>query len=124
MSHYIHKVPGRLRIKNPILKSNARKCGIARDVLAAHPGVHEVKVNPATGSVTVLYDRDCTGADCLLDLLEERNLVCRKSLATGTDPFAGTVAAETGEKVGKAILGWAVGKALEANGLSLLAALI
>lgn len=126
MSHYIHAVPGRLRVKNPILKYNSRKCTIARDTLAGLPGVNEVKVNPSTGSVTVWYDKETTRAERLLDILEERRLVCKDSLSAGVaaDPFVGNVASEAGEKVAKALLGWAVGRALEANGLSLLAAFI
>jgi copper chaperone CopZ len=124
MEHYIHTVPGRLRVKNPILKYNQRKCELAKTTLQGLPGVHEVKTNPATGSVIIRYDAAAIKTDRLLSALEERRLICKNSLNTRKDPLVENIVTGTGEKMGKAILGWAVGKALEANGLSLLAAFI
>ena len=78
----------------------------------------------AGGIAVNLYGIERATADIDIVLkLEEKNLFCPKKVKTD-DPFIANSAVETGEKMGKAILGWAVGKALEANGLSLLAALI
>ena len=123
MSHYIHTVPGRIRVKNPILKNNSQKCRIAMEILQSLPGVYEVKTNPSTGSVTIRYDGATIKTDRLLSALEERRLICTDSL-NRKDPFIENIASQTGAKMGKALIGWAVGKALEANGLSLLAAFI
>jgi len=124
MSHYIHTVPGRIRIKNQIFKYNPQKCETAKETLQHLPGVHEIKTNPSNGSVIIRYDGSIIQADRLLSALEEKRLIQTSRLNSSKDPLAENIVADTGAKVGKAIIGWAVGKALEANGLSLLAAFI
>ncbi|MEW6519780.1 MAG: HMA2 domain-containing protein [Thermodesulfobacteriota bacterium] len=124
MSHYIHTVPGRIRVKNKIFKYNPRNCEMARETLQHLPGVHEIKTNPSTGSVVIRYDGSTIQADRLLLALEEKRLIQNSSLSSSKDSYVENIVADTGAKMGKAMIGWAVGKALEANGLSLLAALI
>lgn len=86
-------------------------------------GVKEVRVNPAIGSITVIYDRDETTEKILMQALEEKKIISRQTI-NKNDPFFAKVVSEAGEKAGKAILGHVVKQALNANGLSLLAALI
>ena len=124
MSHYIHTVPGRIRIKNQIFKYNPQKCETAKETLESLPGVQEIKTNPSTGSVIIRYDGSTIDSDRLLSALEEKRLIQADSRPSSKDTSVENLVADTGVKVGKAIIGWAVGKALEANGLSLLAALI
>ena len=123
MGHYIHTVPGRLRIKNRALKYNSRKCEIAREALEALVGVQEVKANPSTGSLTIWYDGATIKEDRLLSVLEEGRFIRTKNVNREKDPFENIVS-ETSAQMGQAVLSWAVGKALEASGLSLLAMLI
>ena len=68
-------VPGRLRIKlHPTSRDpqtmNGIKCG-----LESHEGVHEVRVNPASGSVTVNYDHERHSTAGILGLLEDLDVV-------------------------------------------------
>ncbi len=123
MAYYMHHVPGRLRVKIRKLKSRHDQCLELERILAHCYGVLAASVNPVTGSVVVRYNSRRTNPDGILDVLKARNLF-DESKVHASDKSVSHNAAELGEKVGKAVLGWAVGKALEANGLSLLAALI
>ena len=56
MLEYVHFVPGRLRLKITILKSQ-RRAAEAEAVVAAIPMVIAAAVNPLTGSLTINFDR-------------------------------------------------------------------
>ncbi|MEZ4768290.1 MAG: hypothetical protein R2844_07680 [Caldilineales bacterium] len=51
-------VPGRARLRLPLLKGQQALCEMAADALNAVPGVDEVHVSSLTGSVLVMYDSD------------------------------------------------------------------
>src|ERR1700753_3217407 len=53
-----HQVPGRVRMKIPAGKGNAELLKQISEVFGVIPGVEEVVVNPATGSVVLHYDKD------------------------------------------------------------------
>ena len=48
MSHYIHTVPGRIRIKNQIFKYNPQKCETAKETLESLPDLEAyiISVDP------------------------------------------------------------------------------
>jgi hypothetical protein len=54
-----HQVPGRVRMKIPAGKGNPELLKQISEVFGVIPGVEEVIVNPATGSVVLHYDTDC-----------------------------------------------------------------
>jgi hypothetical protein len=58
MSHYIHSIPGRLRIKSAAVKKNPTEADKVRALIAPLPGIHNLEVNLLTGSVLVRYDAD------------------------------------------------------------------
>ncbi len=51
-----HQVPGRVRMKVPEAKGNPALLQQIADTFAAIPGIEQVTVNPATGSVVMHYD--------------------------------------------------------------------
>lgn len=126
MDYYIHHVPGRIRIKTPQLKYKSCRCHSARTILSGLPGVNEVKTNPTTGSLTLRYDNNIIKADTIIKHMRENGVVNQaiKTAGNKNGPNFESVINDAGEKVGKVLFSWVVGKALEANGLSLLAALI
>lgn len=69
MSHYIHHVPGRLRVKSPGLKRNERAAVQTRAHLDQLHGVHSAEVNTITGSILIHYDTQRLHAETLLDTL-------------------------------------------------------
>jgi hypothetical protein len=52
----VHALPGRVRLKLPQIKGNPELARNAQKKLAGVPGIMQVKANPVTGSVLVLYD--------------------------------------------------------------------
>ena len=56
--HIAHQVPGRVRMKIPAGKGNAELLQQISEVFRVIPGIEEITVNPATGSVVLHYDAD------------------------------------------------------------------
>lgn len=54
--HLVHHVPGRSRFSIPKAKNSRKVCRMLKEMGEAVPGVHDVKVNPVTGSAVVHYD--------------------------------------------------------------------
>jgi hypothetical protein len=69
VQQYLHHVPGRLRIRSPLLKRNETAAADAAKGLVARPGVTSVKTNALTGSVTIVYDARWCDVAALLDHL-------------------------------------------------------
>jgi hypothetical protein len=53
-----HQVPGRIRIKVPRAKGDHDVLQQIAQTFAAIPGIEQITVNPATGSVVIHYDID------------------------------------------------------------------
>jgi hypothetical protein len=53
-----HQVPGRVRMKIPAGKGNPELLKQISEVFGAIPGIEEITINPATGSVVLHYDTD------------------------------------------------------------------
>src|SRR6201986_4054281 len=53
-----HQVPGRVRMKIPAGKGNPELLQQISEVFRVIPGIEEITVNPATGSVVLHYDTD------------------------------------------------------------------
>lgn len=123
MEHYIHHVPGRLRIKNPEIKRNPVLGGEVRECIMSARGVEKVTVNPLTGSVLIEYDPKVVSQEILVTVLEEceyldttKAKTLNQSMHSGLSTF--------GERVGKVCLGMLVEQGLKRTGFSFLAALI
>ena len=56
MNHYIHHIPGILRIKNPIFKNNVAILDKVSNCFLGSAGIEYVTTNPLTGSVVVNYN--------------------------------------------------------------------
>ena len=122
MNYYVHHVPGRLRVRIPILRNNAAKSDEVKNLLQVN-GSQKVCVNPLTGSVTITYDPAILSGDELLDLLRGNGLF-REDRVFTIDSRIRQVSDNAARKVCRVAFGWAVGRVLEANGLSLIAAFI
>ena len=123
MNYYVHNVPGRLRVKIPIIKCRKSKCREIPKLFRDFDGIENISVNDITGSVVINYDMDMIRPDEILEILED-NGYFDKIQVMKNDKYLQKAASKTSEAVGKAVFGWVVGKALEANGLSFLAVLI
>jgi hypothetical protein len=123
MNYYVHNVPGRLRVKIPKIKSNEEKCRKVERLFGNFDGINNVAVNDITGSVVINYDSQVTRPEEILEIFEANNYLDKSHLTTN-DKYLQTAASKASRAVSRALFGWAVGRALEANGLSFLAILV
>jgi hypothetical protein len=123
MTYYVHQVPGRLRVKVPFLKHQPAKCELVINALAGHLGIQKIKVNQLTGSVVITYDQAAIDEDRILNVMEYEGFF-DSTQAVKHDARLDRAANRAGKAVGRAAFSYLVGRALESNGLSLLAAFI
>jgi hypothetical protein len=122
MEYYVHHVPGRLRVRIPEIRKNAAKAAEVKCLLDLY-GVDHLKVNHLTGSVVATFDPELTTADELLAILRHKGLFDGTRAIT-CDETIQRASNKAASKFGRAVFGYAVGKALESSGFPLLAALI
>jgi copper chaperone CopZ len=123
MSYYMHNVPGRLRVKTPIIKGNPKMASQIETMLGAVDGITTVSSNTVTGSIVVNYDPLTVSHQEVVDTLTEKGYFDR-SRAVTNDHYFDKAASTAGRVVGKAVFGAVVDMALEGSALSLLAVLL
>ena len=123
MPSYYHCVPGRMRVKIHALKHQPDHGEDVKRVLRGLDGVNAVTFTPLTGSVVVLFDPDRISPEQIKGCLRDHGLFDPALVISSDEHFQDAVT-QAGLQIGKVALGWALSKALKANGLSLLAALI
>jgi copper chaperone CopZ len=122
MKYYVHHTPGRLRIRIPSIRNNPVKADHVKSLLNVG-GTEKIKVNPMTGSVVATYDPDAVSGQHLLRILKENGFYSEDRTITIDDQLQ-QASYTAAHKFRRAFFSWAVGRVLEANGLSLIAALI
>lgn len=123
MNHYIHDVPGRLRIKSPIIKKNRDAEYELKKILGRMSGIATVDINLTTGSLLVNYNPKAVKRDDILNLLQ-RNGYFDASKAVTNDQYIHSAASKAGMAIGKALFGAFIGTFLEDSPLSFLTILI
>jgi copper chaperone CopZ len=123
VTHYVHHVPGRLRVRTPALKRNRREGEKVRTAVQAIEGVTAVDVNHLTGSVTVAYDKDSTGPRAILDLFHAHGYIADRAAAADLS-HAEDAASRAGQAVAKFAVGMVVEKLVEHSAIALIGALI
>jgi copper chaperone CopZ len=122
-NYYVHHVPGRLRVRVPQVKQSPKESRNVQALLQDLLGVESVSVNPITGSVLVTYDKDMIDSNEIFGCLKDQGHFEEPRPWPNHDsspiPYS-----DAQKFIGRAIIGWAVGKALEQSGLSFLTALI
>jgi hypothetical protein len=122
MSYYMHSVPGRLRIKTPLIK-NSNLAAHVEKFLRQINGVESLVTNSLTGSITITYDREKVTSQKLLDTLKTRGIF-DPSKALSNDQYIHSTASKAGNIVYKALLGTIVEQTLQGSPLALLGLLI
>lgn len=123
MSYYVHEVPGRLRIKIPSLKRNARSAVEIQTLLKRVTGVTRVSVNTMTGSVVVYFDADTVTSHTLLSLLSREGHI-DLARAISHEQYMESAVAKVGHAASKALLGYAIDRAFQGTPLALVTAFI
>ncbi len=123
MTCYIHSVPGRLRVKIPSVKGHAEQAGAIQAALESLEGIESIRVNTVTGSIVVKYDPESFLREEILSTLEENGWMNQERIFKNDDSVFES-SSKAGRALGRAVCGWAVGRALEGTGFSFLAAFI
>jgi copper chaperone CopZ len=123
MSHYMHHVPGRLRVRSPEIKRNDARAVVLQACLEQIEGVECVMVNTVTGSVTVNYDKSATDSQALIAKIESHGCFDR-SRALNAETHLQRSASKVGDTLGKFVLGMVVEKAVERGAVALIGALL
>jgi copper chaperone CopZ len=123
MGHYIHHVPGRLRIRTPKLKRDDGRARDAEQLLQSIDGVSSVRANTMTGSITLMYERDTVNSETILRALEQHGYYDPETVRYA-DGQLHDMATRTGNTLGKALFGLVVEKAFERSAVALIGALL
>jgi hypothetical protein len=127
MTHYIHHVPGRLRVKTSAIKGNEAYAVQTQEYLRALHGVVIAEVRPVTGSVVVHYDPARVDPRTILHSLA--SLGCIRHAQAGPDHQVGVIASiQAGHSLTDTVLTKVLNKVvetiLERSAVALVAALI
>jgi len=122
MTCYIHNVPGRLRIRNPLFKNKDTQDDI-RKMLSTLTGLGIVEFNEITGSVVVFYNSAQIHSNDIVGVFQRAGYF-EPSKAVTHDQYMNKAASKMGNIVGKAVFGAFAEKALEGSALSFLALLL
>jgi hypothetical protein len=112
-----------MRVKNPEFKQQPEAGEKAKRMLQAMRGVTEVTFTPLTGSLVILYNPRRTAPERISERLSDCGWFDAREVVSADD-YVRTAMTQAGMRLGRVAVGWALGKALEKSGLSLLAALI
>lgn len=81
MTEYLHHVPGRLRIRSKLFRSNTPERGATLRQLRKLDGVLTTRLNHKSGSVIVCYQPEETSSKLIMQQFDE----CCKSLNLSTN---------------------------------------
>lgn len=116
MTHYIHHVPGRLRVRCQSLRSNMQRLHRITDALQADHGVYKIESKKHAGSITIHYHADMIEADQLLAILKEHGCTVQTKAMTVAKPKMNPAAKTSplssralGETVTRTLVGAVVG---------------
>lgn len=123
MNHYIHDVPGRLRLKSPLIKGNKNAEHELKKALGTMVGVATVDINLITGSLLVNYNPKVLKRNDILNLLQRIGYYDATKTITN-DEYIYTSALKAGQVLGKTLFRTLVGVALEDSPLSLITILL
>lgn len=125
MPQYVHHIPGRLRVKCPLVKGSANHAEAVSQLLSAEEGITSCEVNPITGSVLVRYDESVTTAYRVLDLLKRGGYINPGAHLHSPDSSPEqTAGSAMGKMVSKAVMGALVERVVERSAVALVGAIL
>jgi hypothetical protein len=121
MSHYIHHIPGRLRVKSVSLRRNERGAAQVREHLEGLHGITFTEVNTVTGSVLIKYDPRLVEAQTLLNSLRGQGHIhshppLRSEIQVGQ--------VDLGQKISDTVVNKLVETVVERSAAALIAAIL
>lgn len=123
MNYYMHSVPGRLRVKTPLIKGKEQTAKHVEVFLQQIRGVYSISTNPITGSIIINYDVKKVSSRTLLQVLQNRGIF-DSARAVTNDQYIHNTASKAGHLIYKAFLGTIVEQSLRGSPLAILGLLI
>ncbi len=123
MTYYIHGVPGRLRVKTPLIRGNEYKAEEVQLLLGVVRGILSVTANILTGSLTITYNPTVVTQREIVDFLKI-NGYFDESKAVTNDHYIQSAVTKFARIAHKAFFGAFVSNVLEGSALSFLTILI
>ncbi|NWG87064.1 MAG: hypothetical protein HXY26_06055 [Hydrogenophilaceae bacterium] len=124
MSHYIHHVPGRLRVKSPLLKRNEHHAVRTKEYIDTLNGVLSSEINTVTGSLVVKYDTALVRVEHLLNSLRDLGHLHPHHQYHHRQPIVYAGGVSPAQKFSDTLVNKLVETALERSATALIAALI
>ena len=123
MNFYVHNVPGRLRIKNPLFKNPDVHYEVQKALVNMGHGIGTADFNKTTGSLLINYDpREINHKDILSTL--ERAGFYHPDRTVTNDQVIHQATSKAFHIVTKAVSGAFIDTALQGTGLSILSLLL
>lgn len=119
MTHFVHHVPGRMRVKTPALKRNEARGRMVKGYLDTMEGVCSAEVNTVTGSIVIKYDHGVVQGATILNSLHGMGLVTH-----ATQPAFFTGGVSYGQKLSDTVMNRLVETVIEKSAIALIAAII
>ncbi len=123
MNHYVHNVPGRLRLRNPLFKNSAVHYDVQKALVNMGHGIGTADFNTTTGSLLINYDPKEINHEDILNTLERTGFYHPDKMVTN-DQVVHHMTAKAFKLVSKTVSGALIESALEGTGLSFLAILL
>ena len=117
MDYYIHHVPGRLRVKTPVLKKNKQKAQEAEKLLKNIPGICSIVFKMTTGSMVIHYDSMLIQPKSILIPLKEKGYIDPQNSITN-DQYVSKIVQNAGDMVVKQLFGLFLDHAFKGTPLS------
>ena len=123
MNCYVHNVPGRLRIKNPLFKNSSVHYEVRKALVDMGHGIGTAEFNTTTGSLLIHYDQTEIHHQDILGTLGEAGFYHPDKTITN-DQVIHQATSKAFNVVTKAVTGAFIETALQGTGLSFLAILL
>jgi hypothetical protein len=123
LNNYVHHVPGRLRLKNPLFKNKAIHYDVQKSLVNIGHGIGTAEFNEATGSLLIHYDVKEIHYQDILNALEADGYYHPDKKITN-DQVVHEATSRAFNVVTRAISGAFIETALQGTGLSFLAILL
>jgi hypothetical protein len=120
---YVHNVPGRLRLKNPLFKNSAVHYEVQKTLVNMGHGIGTAEFNVTTGSLLIHYNAVEIRHQDILNTLERAGFYHPEKTITN-DQVVHQATAKAFNVVTKAVTGAFIETALQGTGLSFLAILL
>jgi copper chaperone CopZ len=125
MCYYFHNVPGRLRVKTPLVKENRKCIKEVETLLGGIKGINSTTINPFTGSIVISYDAQMVNCEEILDNLEKNGYFdLSKAVMNNYSLSLPATTSKAGNLLKKLLVGMFVQKALEDSALAYLSILL